>query len=150
MPAGNGTGTTAITGTDGVAEIGDGIIILRLKNWSVNPTGSESAWGDSDSSGHTVRKLARKDCTGSLVGVLDENGQIYDVFKAGDILAPLVLWQSRTAGDYWYFGSALVTSFNLTSDIDTKEVMEWSMDFGADGIFFFPGQTNIPAVSVPA
>ena len=147
MPAGDGTGVSAITGTDGVAVVNSDVI-FRLKNWSINPTSGESVWGDSDSAGYTVRQKARLEATASMTGILDTNGPIYDVFQAGDV-HDIVLWQSRSSHDHWWFPSALITSFNLTSDVDTKEVMEWTCDFGADGKFWRPGsgtaQTPIPA-----
>jgi hypothetical protein len=146
MPAGDGTGVSAITGTDGVAVV-NSEVILRLKNWSVNPVASESAWGDSDSAGYTVRKLARLDATASMTGILDSFDPIYDTFLPGDVV-DVVLWQTRSAADHWYFPSALITAFNLTSDVDTKEVMEWTCDFGADGKYFKPG-AGTPQTPVP-
>jgi hypothetical protein len=33
----------------------------------------------------------------------------------------------------------------MTVDMDTKEVVEWTMDYGADGRFYRPNQDDIPA-----
>ena len=137
MPA---DGSSAVSGTGGKA-VFNGNLVLRLKQWSVTPVVSESVWGDSDSLGYTVRKRAREDCTGSLNGVLDVDTEIYDQLRQGDNLK-LVLWQSIAQDDYWFFTLVLITSFNLTVDPDTKEVIEWSADFGADGAFYHPGQSG--------
>lgn len=51
--------------------------------------------------------------------------------------------RAATVGDqYWYFPRVLCTEFSLTVDIDTEEVIGWTSSWGADGIFYFPGQTG--------
>lgn len=145
MPA---DGSTAKS-SDGGFAVANATLILRLKNWSINPVVSESVWGDSDSAGFTNRARAREDCTGSMTGVIDTSLEIWDMFEQGDIIVPLVLWQSNVPPDYWYFGRALITSFNLTMDMDTKEVMEWSADFGSDGRFYYPGESGAPSAVIP-
>jgi len=32
-----------------------------------------------------------------------------------------------------------IQNFNITYDMDTKEVVEWTLDFAADGVFYSPG-----------
>ena len=125
----------------------DGTLIARLTVWNLNASTSESAWGDSDSGGYTNRKKARRDGTGSIGGKFDEDDQVYDVFREGDIVT-LVLWE--TATDYWVFPSALIQNFQLEYNPDTKEVVGWTSDFGADGIFYAPGQAGAPTHTLPS
>lgn len=137
--------STARSGELGKAVVDD-VLVARLKNWSLNPTTSETAWGDSDSAGFTNRKNARKDATGSMTGAFDDGSKPYDLFVAGDIVK-LVLWEN--ASDYWALPCALIQSFTITYDQDTKEVVEWSSDFGADGIYYYPGEAGAPVETLP-
>lgn len=141
------SGSTARTGRLGKAVI-EGTLVRRLTEWGVNPTSGESAWGDSDSEGYTNRLPTRKDCTGSIAGKFDEDEPIYDVFKAGDVVL-LVLWQTTTAGDYWYFERVVITSFNLVYNQDTQEVVGWTSNWGADGRFYAPGEVGAPSATLP-
>ena len=149
-----GSGSTALTGTDGIAVFGESSLVARLTNWSINHSVGETAWGDSDSYGYTSRKRAREDATGSMTGKFDTTTKIYALGAAATglagLLTKLVLWQDRTAGQYWMFENALIQNYQMTVDMDSKEVVEWSMDFGADGKFYRPGQTSAPAATVPA
>lgn len=144
------TGASALAGHNGQVSIanpfdsGTEILIARITQWSINPTSSETAWGDSDSGGYTNRKAARFDCTGTITAKFENansNKRPYDYLKKGDIVK-LVLWEDNAAdggtNQPWVFPSALIQSFNQTVDVDTKEVIEWSADFGADGIFHEP------------
>ena len=139
---------SVLTGGAGKVEVDD-TLIARVKMWEVNPTVEESAWGDSDSAGYTNRVAGRKDCTGSLTGTFDNDDEVYDLFVAGDIVE-LTLWQSQTPANYWQFPCALIQNFSMSVNMDTKEAVEWSADFGADGIFYRPGQSGIPAETYPA
>lgn len=143
MPANS---STAVSGRDGKAVV-DGSLVARLTQWSINPSTSESAWGDSDSQGYTARARARKDCTGSIQGKFDTGSKIYTLFEAGDIVE-LVLWED--ASNYWAFPRVLITSFNLVFDQDTQEVVGWTADFGADGIFYRPGASGAPTETLPS
>lgn len=137
---------TARTGELAKAVVDDQLV-ARITQWSFNPTAAESAWGDSDSGGYTNRVGARKDGTGSLTGKFDSDNKAYDLFMPGDTVK-LVLWE--TATDYWVIECALITSFTVTYDQDTKEVVEWSADFGADGKYYYPGEVGAPAETLPA
>ena len=132
--------STARAGNLGKAVVDD-TLVARLKTWSFNPIVGESAWGDSDSAGFTNRKAARKDGTGSMTGAFDTTSKVYDLFVPGDIVK-LVLWEDAT--DYWVMPCALIQSFDVTYDNDTKEVVEWSADFGADGQYYKPGEAVVP------
>lgn len=138
--------STAISGRLGKAVVDDALI-LRLTQWTVNPTAGESAWGDSDSAGYTNRKKARLDCTGSIEGKFDTGTKIYTQFVAGDCVK-LVLWEDAT--NYWVFPSVLITSFNFTVNQDNQEVVGWTADFGADGIFYRPGQSGASTETLPS
>ena len=122
-------------------------LVLRVKTWQISNSVGESAWGDSDSAGFTNRKAARRDATGSFTGVFDTGRKPYNVFNPGDAVK-LVLWES--ASDYYAFPCALIQSYDVTYDNDTKEVVEYSVGFGADGIFYYPGETNAPTETLPS
>ena len=138
--------STSKSGRLGKAVVDD-VLVARLTQWSVNPTSSESAWGDSDGAGYTNRAKARLDCTGSIQGKFDTGSTVYATFMPGDIVK-LVLWEDAT--NYWAFPCVLITSFNFTVDQDTQEVIGWSADFGADGIFYRPGQSGAPTETLPS
>jgi hypothetical protein len=140
------SGVTAVSGELGKAVI-EGELVHRLTNWSINRQANESAWGDSDSGGFTNRKAARRDATGSIGGKLDEDDLQYNIFDDGDIVA-LVLWEDTTR--YWVFPSALIQNFQLEFNPDTKEVVGWTADFGADGRYYKPGEAGAPVHSLPS
>lgn len=133
-------------GNLGKVEI-DGTLLARTKTWEVNPSSGESAWGDSDSAGYTNRVPGRLDCTGSMTGVYDFDEPIVAIFMPGDIVE-VVLWEAPTL--YWDFPCALIRNFRVAYNMDTKEAVEWSADFAADGIFYRPGQSGAPAQSYPS
>jgi hypothetical protein len=146
--AGVATSDGAVCGSDGVAAVA-GTRVCRLTQWTFNPTTSTSEWGDSDSAGYTNRKGARKDGTGSLVGKMEDTQKVHqDLFMPGDTVQ-LTLWENATT-DYWYMARALITNYSVTFDQDTKEVVEWNADFGADGKYFRPGEAGIPSQSFPS
>ena len=136
---------SARTGELGKAVV-DSTLIARITQWTFNPTAAESAWGDSDSGGYTNRVSGRKDGTGNLTGKFDTTNKVYDLFMPGDSVK-LVLWESAT--DYWVMECCLITSFSVTYNNDTKEVVEWTADFGADGKYYYPGEAGAPVESLP-
>jgi len=138
--------SSARTGELGKVVVDD-TLVARITQWSFNPTAAESAWGDSDSGGYTNRVAARKDGTGSMTGKFDTDSKVYDLFMPGDTVK-IVLWESAT--DYWVLECALITSFTVTYDQDSKEVVEWSADFGADGKYYYPGEAGAPVEVLPA
>ena len=140
------SGTTAVSGEIGKAVV-DGDLIARLTEWTINEESSESAWGDSDSAGYTNRKAARKDATGTIGGKLDSSDYAYNIFRPGDI-CKLVLWEN--ASRYWVFPSSLIKNFKLTFNPDTKEVVGWTADWGADGIYYAPGQSGASTETLPS
>lgn len=140
------TGVSAVSGEIGKAVI-DGTLVTRLTLWRINRQTSETAWGDSDSAGFTNRKAARRDLTGSIGGKLDSERYAYNIFDDGDIVT-LVLWENATR--YWYIGSALIQNFQVEWNPDTKEVVAWTADFGADGRYYRPGEAGAPAASLPS
>jgi hypothetical protein len=139
---------TARSGEGGKV-VAENTLIARVMEWSINPTSSETAWGDSDSGGYTNRKKARLDATGSLSGKLDDDDEVWDVLEVGDTVS-LDLWVDGNDPNpvtYWHFPCVLIQNFAIGANMDTKEVMEWSADFGADGIFYRPGQSGAPTRS---
>lgn len=137
--------STAISGRLGKAVIDD-TLTYRLTQWTFNPSTSESAWGDSNSEGYTVRARARMDGTGSVTAKLDTARYVYSMFMPGDI-GKLVLWQDATL--YWVMTRVLFSNLTLTFDQDSQEVVEWSCDFGCDGPYYYPGQTGATVETLP-
>lgn len=122
----------------------DGTNAARLKAWDINHVVDESAWGDSDSGGFTNRVPGREDATGSMTGVFDNDNPVYALFAAGDIVT-LVLFENTTS--YWYFACALIKSYAISYNMDTKEAVEWKSDWAADGVFYKPGAAGAPVVA---
>lgn len=129
-------------------------IVARVTNWAVNPTmASSSEWGDSSCGGYTARKPGRRDATFTAEGKYDSDTPIvWNLFDPAspdgdnvDIVgATLWLDNQGTGGSdlYWDFPRAMCNDFNLVVDVDTEEVVGWTAAFGADGIFYKPGQTT--------
>lgn len=138
--------STVRTGRNAKAVIEDELV-LRVTQWAIDPGGSESTWGDSDSEGFTNRKGARRDCTGNLQGKFDEDRPIYDMVREHDEIK-LALWESTV--DYWAFPCALVQNFNLVFNQDTKEVVGWTVNFGSIGRFYHPGESGAPTYTLPS
>ncbi len=137
------TGQTVTTGRQGTVVVG-GVRVARVTNWSVNPTAGETAWGDSDGAGYTLRKHGRLDCTGTFEGKMDNVLQIYNHFIAGAAVG-LSLYEGE-ANLNWRFPSAVITGMSITVDVDTQEPNGWSCDFANDGIFFTPAQSLNPTI----
>lgn len=146
-------GESAVTGHKAAAVIGDEVV-ARLTAHSVNATTSASVWGDSQTGSYTARKGARRDCTGSLSGKLDSDEPIYEIAPSDEgieqLHEKLVLFQTDTAKDYWHFPCALMTDFQSSFNVDTKEVVEISLSFGADGRFYRPKESGAPAETYPS
>src|SRR3990167_7712982 len=145
MPTANSS--TARTGALGKAVVA-GYLIYRLTEWTFNPTCDETAWGDSDSAGFTVRAAGRKDGEGSIKGKYDTARTMFSLFMPGDI-GKLILWQTATALDYWALPRVLISSFDIGFNPESREVVEWSADFGCDGAYYYPGQSGAPSETLP-
>jgi len=121
--------------------------IARITQWDVNPTlATKSEWGDSDSAGFTSRAAGRKDATFSAEGKYDTSNEVWDLFQPEDILIG-VLWMNTTL--YWDFPRALCDDFNLTVNIDTEEVIGWTSGWGADGVYYHPGESGTTTRTLP-
>lgn len=138
--------STAVMGDKGEV-VADGTAIARTTGWTFNPKIGESAWGDSDSAGYTLRKGARKDGSGSCEGKYDDTTPQSAVVEIGDE-PELVLWITQTL--YYYMPCVLITGFSLSVNMDSKEVVGWSCDFGCSGIFYRPGQSGATPKTYPA
>lgn len=139
--------TTAITGRNGDA-VCESTLLARMTEWNITCTSGETAWRDSDSAGYTQRLSTFLDATGSIAGKYDSGSEFWDTFWIGD-KPELILWQSDTAGDYFAFPCVLITSVAYVVNMDTQEVIGWTANFGADGIFYFPGQAGAPSETKP-
>ena len=141
------TSETALTGRLGVFVVGV-IRVARATQWAVNPNlATKSEWGDSDSAGYTNRAEGRNDATFTAEGKFDTTYEVYDLFQQGDI-AIAVLWMNATL--YWDFPRAMCDDFSLTVNVDTEEVESWNSSWGADGIFYRPGDPAATARILPA
>lgn len=109
---------------------------------------STSEWGDSDSNGYTNRAPGRRDATFTAEGKYDYGLQTFSLFMPGDRVKS-VLWinpalvspQPVVPAAYWDFPFSLCSEFNMTVNMDSQEVIGWTSSWGADGIFYAPGQT---------
>jgi len=145
-----------MTGRLGKFVVGDNPnedLIARTTQWAVNPTlASSNEWGDSDSAGYTNRSSGRRDATFTAEGKYDTSDIVYDIFAPGDI-AQSTLWmayqEDPAIAIYWDFPRALNSEFSMTVNIDTEEVIGWTSSWGADGIFYRPGQENAPVRTMP-
>lgn len=141
------TSATAKTGRTGKFVVGT-TLVARVTQWAVNPTlATSSEWGDSDGGGFTNRAAGRKDNTFTAEGKYDTSSEQFDLFQPEDILIA-VLWLDNVSL-YWDFPRALCTDFNLTVDIDTEEVIGWTSSWGADGVFYFPGEAGATTRTLP-
>lgn len=137
-----------LTGRNGKFVVGTSLV-ARTTSWSVNPTlASSSEWGDSDSSGFTNRAAGRKDATFDAEGKYDTSDEVFDLFQPEDI-AIAVLWLDATSL-YWDFPRALCTNFTLTVDVDSEEVIGWGSSWGADGVYYYPGEAGATSRSLPS
>jgi len=122
--------------------------VARTKKWAVSRTlASKSEWGDSDSGGFTNRAAGRKDATFDAEGVYATNAEQFDLFKPEDI-AKAVLWMDNLTL-YWVFPRALCLDFKMEVDIDGETVIGWNSSWGADGIYYAPGEDNAPTETLP-
>ena len=135
-----------ITGLNGEVLVG-GVKIARVTKWDINPTVGETAWGDSDSEGHTNREPGRKDMTGNIEGKLDQADDVTLLFEAGDKVT-LTLWLSNTALDYYHV-PALIQSLSFEVDVDTQAVVGWTATFGENGRSYYPNEVGAPVVALP-
>lgn len=124
--------------------------IARMTQWSLTDTVSETAWGDSDNGEFTVRKKARRECSGDLQGKYDTDEPPNRTFNAGDCVA-LVLWEDVNDADaYWYITEALIQSYAVTFNQDSKEVVGWTANWASSGRFYPPYASNAPSASAPS
>lgn len=124
----------------------DGTSVARTTQWSVNKKlANVSEWGDSDSAGFTNRAAGRKDATFSCEGKYETETEVFDLFQVEDVCETYLYIALRTtpAVDYhWHFPRALCNDFKLTVNIDTEEVVGWTSEWGADGVFYYPGESE--------
>jgi len=126
-----------LTGRNGHIKV-DASEVARCTQWAVSPKNvGTSEWGDSDSDGYTNRAAGRRDATFTCEGKYDTTDEVFDLFQPEDIVEAYLYMNAATL--YWYFPRALCIDFNLTVDIDSEAVVGWTASFGADGIFYKPG-----------
>ena len=137
-----------LTGRNGKFVVGTSLV-ARTTKWDVNPTlATSSEWGDSDSAGFTNRAAGRLDATFNAEGKYDTDDEVFDLFQRGDI-AIAVLWLDNSSL-YYDFPRALCTDFNLAVDVDTEEVIGWTSAWGADGVYYYPGEDGATVRTLPS
>jgi len=151
------SGSTVLGGSGGAILArhitqGSYYLVARVKQWRAVLSVLEAAWGDSDSGGKTSRVGGREDMTGTISGVPDRDNPQHNNFLLDDAddpnnknIAALILWEDSDEGipeDYWYLPRALISQIEWGVDNDTKLPMDWTANFGADGLFYRPRQTT--------
>ena len=132
---------------EGPASVPVKTLIARTTKWDVNRSSGKSEWGDSDSAGYTNRATGRKDATFDAEGKYSTTVEQFDLFDPGDILL-CALWMDASTL-YWAFPRALCLDFKMSVNIDSEEVIGWQSSWGADGIFYHPGESGAPAYTLP-
>lgn len=133
-----------LTGRNGKFTV-DGNLVARAKTWQMTKTlASKSEWGDSDSAGYTNRAPGRKDSTFTAEGVYDTSDEVWDLFQPEDIAQCTLFLNAEAPLLYYDFPRALCDNFQLTVNIDSAEVIGWTSAWGADGIFYYPGEDDAP------
>jgi hypothetical protein len=136
-----------ITGRDGEIVV-EGQRVGRATKWTANRTlATKAEWGDSDSGGYTNRAPGRRDSTFDFEGKYSEDDSQFDLFEEGDI-AESTLWLDNVSL-YYHYPRALCLDFNVTVDMDTEDVIGYTSNWGADGIYYRPGAAGAPAKSLP-
>lgn len=137
-----------LIGRDGEFVVGSARV-ARVTQWQVSSTlATKSEWGDSDSGGYTNRAAGRKDATFTAEGKYDTTDEVWDLFQPDDV-AVAVLWMDNSTL-YWDFPRALCMDFGLMVNMDSQEVIGWTSQWGADGEFFWPGQSGATSRTLPA
>jgi len=138
-----------LTGRSGKFVV-DGTLVARATQWQMTKTlASKSEWGDSDSMGCTNRTAGRKDSTFTAEGKYDSSNEVFDLFQPEDI-AQVTLFLNAVAPLLYYdYPRALCDNFQLTVNIDTAEVIGWTSSWGADGVFYYPGEPDAPVRTLP-
>lgn len=146
------SGQTALNGKNTIAVLNE-TLVARLTQVSINHVVSETAWGDSDTQCYTARHEGREDATGSMNGKFETTKRVHSLGRSSrgipGLVAKLVIWEQTPSTQYWVFPCVLLQNFQMTIDLDTKEVVEWTIDYGADGKFYRPGQSGASSEVVP-
>lgn len=143
------TSENTITGRDGKFTV-DGSLVARTTQWQMTKTlASKTEWGDSDSLGFTNRASGRRDSTFSAEGKYDTTDEVFDLFQEGDIVQATLFLNAIAPLLYYDYPRALCDNFQLTVNIDTAEVIGWTSAWGADGIYYYPGETDAPVRTLP-
>ena len=122
-------------------------LVARIAQFTVNPKlASVNEWGDSDSGGYTNRSAGRQDNTFTDEGKFDTDNEVWDLFQPDDNVASS-LWINASL--YWDFPRSLCSDFSLTVNVDSEDVVGWSASWGADGIFYRPGEAGATSRTLP-
>jgi len=124
----------------------DTSVIARVTQFELTEQVEETSWGDSDSGGTTNRAAGRSEVIGTIQGKFDNDSPVIVLFAAGDTVA-LVLFENLTR--YWNLPCALIRSYNVVIDTDTKKPVEWKAEFASDGPYYRPGAAGAPTVAYP-
>jgi hypothetical protein len=137
------SGKTARSGEGGKAVVGT-TLVARITTITVNTATTTSDWGDSDSGSFENTKPARRNANGNMTGMLDTVDPVYDLFDVGDVVE-VQFWEdgnAETPAVYWHLECVVITSFDLTIDPNTKEVVGWTANWKADGRWYTPSTAD--------
>ncbi len=79
----------------------------------------------------------------------------FDLFQPGDKLQSTLWMRAPIATPvslpaiYWDFPCAMNEDFSMTVNMDSQEVIGWTAAWGADGIYYRPGQDGAPTREFP-
>jgi hypothetical protein len=137
MPAtGNG-----ISGRGGDVLIGTGPTptqVVEITKWSFNPKATNPGYRSNRTQGFTKRVPGYKDASGSIEGKWDPTNPITAVID----IAQSVTLNLQFVGTQRIIAPALVDSIKLDVNLDTAEIIGWSIDFSADGPWTWPAATT--------
>jgi len=138
------TSENTITGRNAKFTV-DGSLVARATQWQMTKTlATKTEWGDSDSAGYTNRAAGRKDSTFSAEGKYDTSDEVFDLFQEGDIAQSTLFLNATAPLSYYDYPRPLSDIFQLSVNIDTAEVIGWTSAWGADGIYYYPGEAGAP------
>ena len=133
-----------LTGRNGKFTV-DGNLVARATQWQRTSTlASKSEWGDSDSLGFTNRAAGRKDSTFTAEGKYDTSDEVFDLFQEEDIAQCTLFLNAVVPLLYYDYPRSLCDNFQLTVNIDSAEVIGWTSAWGADGVYYYPGEVGAP------
>ncbi len=161
MPA-TAHGGTAVSGREGTVQVNAAVsggtanlkpddplassqLMYRITQWTLEAGSSPFEWADSDSDGYSNRASTKLGATGSVTVKLDTGRFLYNMFNEGDFVNLSLFIRKGEATPLGYnLPRAQIESLSWTVDPNSQEPIEVSFNFGNDGLYYTPGNTNHP------